>query len=118
MPTPSGHTNAIRATRAIGTNVYNTAGEKIGEIEDLVLEKTSDRILFAVVGFGGLMGMGEKYHAVPWATLDYDENRGGYDVPFTREQLERAPADTIKELTKDDGRLARETSFTHYGVRQ
>jgi len=118
MPTPSGHTTAIRATRAIGTNVYNTAGEKIGEIEDLVLEKTSDRILFAVVGFGGLMGMGEKYHAVPWATLDYDENRGGYVVPFTRDQLERAPADTIKELTKDDGRRARETSFSHYGVRQ
>jgi sporulation protein YlmC with PRC-barrel domain len=116
MTTPSGHTNAIRASRVIGTNVYNSSGSKIGEIEDVILEKMSDRILFAVVGFGGLMGMGERFHAVPWATLDYDEERGGYTVPFTREQLERAPADTIQELTADDGKRARDESFAHYGV--
>jgi sporulation protein YlmC with PRC-barrel domain len=116
MTTPSGHTNAIRASRVIGTNVYNSAGSKIGEIEDVILEKTSDKILFAVIGFGGLMGMGERYHPVPWATLDYDEDRGGYTVPFTREQLERAPSDSIQELTREDGKRAREESFTHYGV--
>ncbi len=116
MPTPSGHTNAIRASRVIGTNVYDTSGNKIGEVEDLVLEKTADNILFAVIGFGGLMGMGEKYHPVPWAKLDYDPDTGGYVVPFSREQLESAPADSIRELTRDDGKAARSASFSHYGV--
>ena len=117
MTTPAGHTNAIRASRVIGTNVYNSSGSKIGEIEDVILEKMSDRILFAVVGFGGRMGMGERFHAVPRSALDYDENRGGYSVPFTQEQLERAPADTIQELTRDDGKRARDDSLAHYGVR-
>ncbi len=116
MPTPSGHTNAIRASRVIGTNVYDMSGNKIGEVEDLILEKTADNILFAVIGFGGLMGMGEKFHPVPWAKLDYDQDRGGYVVPFSREQLESAPADSIRELTRDDGKAARSASFSHYGV--
>ena len=116
MPTASGHTNAIRASRVIGTNVYNTAGEKIGEIEDIMLEKTSNKIMFAVIGFGGVLGVGEKYHAIPWSVLDYQKNEGGYVVPFTREQLEAAPASSMHELTKDDGRAARDLSYDYYKV--
>jgi sporulation protein YlmC with PRC-barrel domain len=116
MTTPSGHTNAIRASRVIGTGVYDSSGEKIGEIEDVILEKMADNILFAVIGFGGLMGMGEKFHPVPWAALDYSPEYGGYVVPFTHEQLQTAPADTIQELTKDDGKAARSASRSHFGV--
>ncbi|MBA8902715.1 MULTISPECIES: PRC-barrel domain-containing protein [unclassified Phyllobacterium] len=114
MPTNSGHTTAIRATRVIGTNVYNTTGEKIGEIEDVMLDKSADGIMFAVVGFGGFLGIGEKYHAVPWSMLDYDTNNDGYVVPFTRPQLEQAPTHTIKELTENDGRKARDLSASYY----
>ena len=64
MPTASGHTDAIRASRVIGTTVYNTAGDSIGEIEDVMLEKTANDIMFAVIGFGGFLGIGEKYHAI------------------------------------------------------
>jgi len=53
MTTASGHTSAIRAKKVIGTTVKNTAGEKIGQVEDIVLDKTSNSIVFAVVGFGG-----------------------------------------------------------------
>ena len=88
MPTTSGHTDAIRASRVIGTTVYNTAGDNIGEIEDVILEKTANDIMFAVVGFGGFLGIGEKFHAMPWSVLDYDPDRGGYVVPFTKEQLQ------------------------------
>ena len=90
MPTLTGHTNAIRAGKAIGTNVYDRTGKKIGDIKDIVLEKTSNNILFAVVSFGGLLGMGEKYHPVPWGELDYDPNMGGYVVSFTAEQVKNA----------------------------
>jgi sporulation protein YlmC with PRC-barrel domain len=103
MPTASGHTTAIRARKVLGTPVKNTSGDKIGEVEDVVLDKTSDRIMFAIVGLGGFLGIGEKYHPLPWAALHYDENEDAYVVPFTREQLLAAPADTLSELTRGDG---------------
>ncbi len=116
MTTPSGHTEAIQASRVIGTDVYNAAGEHIGTIEDIMLEKTSNGIMFAVIGFGGFLGIGEKYHAIPWSVLDYDVERDGYVVPFTREQLEAAPAYSINDLSRDDGRTARAASYEYYRV--
>jgi sporulation protein YlmC with PRC-barrel domain len=111
--TPSGHTTAIRASKVQGTSVYNKAGESIGHVEDVVLDKMSDRILFAIVGFGGFLGIGEKYHPLPWSQLDYDENQGGYVVNLTREQLEAAPSYDMHELTKPDGE-AHEKSRSYY----
>ncbi|MGX7877458.1 PRC-barrel domain-containing protein [Mesorhizobium sp. WSM3224] len=116
MPTPSGHTDAIRASRVIGTKVYNPAGEEIGTVEDVMLEKTANDIMFAVISFGGFLGIGEKYHAIPWSLLDFDPNRGGYTVPYSTEQLKAAPAYSIDELTVDDGRAAREASFNYWRV--
>jgi sporulation protein YlmC with PRC-barrel domain len=103
MVTATGHTSAIRATKVIGTSVYNTAGDKIGKVEDVVLDKQSNNIMFAVVGFGGFLGMNEKFHPLPWSTLDYEKGREGYVVNVTKEQLEAAPADGIDQLTKGDG---------------
>ena len=116
MATATGHTEAIQASRVIGTDVYNSEGRHIGTIEDVMLEKTSNNIMFAVIGFGGFLGIGEKYHAIPWSALDYEPVRGGYVVPFTREQLEAAPAHNIGELTGDDGRKARDASYDYYNV--
>src|SRR5262245_41234871 len=116
MTTYTGHTEAIQASRVIGTTVYNTAGEHIGSIEDVMLEKTSNGIMFAVIGFGGFLGIGEKYHAVPWSVLDYEKDRGGYVVPFTKEQLRAAPSYSIDELTGNDGQRARDASFAYYKV--
>lgn len=102
MTTPSGHTEVIRAKKVIGTSVKNSAGEKIGQIEDIVLDKMSNNIVYAVVGFGGFLGMNEKYHPVPWSALDYVESEDSYVVPFTKEQLNAAPADSIEMLTGRD----------------
>jgi sporulation protein YlmC with PRC-barrel domain len=116
MATPTGHTDAIRASRVIGTAVYNRNGEHIGTIEDIVLEKMSNNIMFAVIGFGGFLGIGESYHSIPWSVLDYEKSYGGYVVPFTREQLEAAPHDSIDELTRGDGTGVRDKSYEYYNV--
>lgn len=116
MTTASGHTSAIRAKKVIGTAVKDTSGQKIGEVEDVVLDKLSNNVMFAVVGFGGFLGMGEKYHPVPWSSLDYDESEGAYIVNFTREQLEAAPSDSIEALTSDDSMAYRDRAFEYYGV--
>jgi sporulation protein YlmC with PRC-barrel domain len=114
MTTASGHTEVIRAKKVIGTTVKNTAGERIGQVEDIVLDKLSNNIVYAVVGFGGFLGMNEKYHPVPWSALDYVESENSYVVPFTKEQLKAAPADSLDALTRADGAASYSASATEY----
>ncbi len=114
MPTVSGHTSAIRAKKVAGTTVKDRAGNKIGVIEDVVLDKLSNNIMFAIVSFGGFLGMAEKYHPVPWSSLDYDKEMSSYVVDFTKEQLQAAPAASIEELTRDDGQMFRDKAFDYY----
>lgn len=114
MTTATGHTAAIRAKKVIGTSVKDRAGHKIGQVEDIVLDKQSNTIMFAVVSFGGFLGMAEKYHPLPWASLDYDEKESSYVVSATEEQLRAAPSDTIDELTKNDGLRYRDQTYDYY----
>ena len=114
MTTPSGHTEVIRAKKVIGTSVKNSAGQKIGQVEDIVLDKLSNNIVYAVVGFGGFLGMNEKYHPVPWSALDYVESEDSYVVPFTKEELNAAPADSLEKLTRGDGAAAYSKSANDY----
>src|ERR1700681_1944884 len=116
MTTASGHTSAIRAKKVIGSNVTDPSGKKIGQVEDVVLDKQSNSILFAVVGFGGFLGISEKYHPIPWASLDYDPDESAYIVTFTKEQLQAAPVGSIDELTHDDGLQLRDKTYDYYNV--
>ena len=106
--------DAIRAKTVIGTSVRDASGEKIGTIEDIVLDKLSNNIVFAIVGFGGFLGMGEKYHPIPWSALKYDEREGGYVVPFSREMLEAAPADSIDALVAGIAVAYRDRAYDYY----
>jgi len=120
MTTSSGHTRAILASKVKGTSVYNSAGDKIGHVEDVVLDKKSDSIMFAALGFGGVLGMGEKYAPVPWSLLDYSPDKGGYVVPMSEDLIKKAPAYSLSELTKADGEFAdiREKSYSYYNVKK
>jgi len=114
MPTSSGHTSAIRVSKVLGTNVQDPAGHKIGEVEDVILDKESNQIMFAVLSFGGFLGMAEKYHPIPWAALTYDRNRNSYVVNYTKEQLQSAPAGSVEELTQNDGLNFRDRTYAYY----
>ena len=82
----------ISASKVEGTAVYNREGERLGTVEDVMLDKVSGKVAFAVMSFGGFLGIGEKYHPLPWSTLTYDTAQGGYVVDMTREQLQSAPS--------------------------
>jgi len=118
MTTMSGHTSAILASKVKGTAVYNASGDRIGTVEDVVLDKQSNQILFAALGFGGVLGMGEKYYPVPWSMLDYDEDKGGYVVPLEKDKLKDAPSYALKDLASHDGGIGaiRETSYDYYKI--
>ena len=120
MTTATGHTKAICAKKVIGTNVSDRSGKKIGVVEDVVLDKQSNNIMFAIVSFGGLFGVNAKYHPIPWASLDYDESQNAYVVEFTKDQLSAAPADSIEELSElcELLSISTEESLTTFPIEQ
>ena len=81
----------ISASKVQGTNVYNTDGDSLGEVYDVMIDKRSGKVAYAIMSFGGFLGVGEDYHPLPWNTLKYDTRQGGYVVGLTRQQLEGAP---------------------------
>lgn len=81
----------IAATKVKGTSVYNRTGESLGEIDDVMIDKHSGQVSYAIMSFGGFLGMGESYHPLPWQVLDYDTRRGGYVVDLDKGRLKAAP---------------------------
>jgi sporulation protein YlmC with PRC-barrel domain len=81
----------IAASQVNGTSVYDVAGEKLGSVYDVVIDKVSGRTEYAVMSFGGFLGIGDRYHPLPWNQLRYDTRLGGYVVTLDRAQLEGAP---------------------------
>jgi hypothetical protein len=84
----------IESDRVEGTTVYDPQGKNIGSIKRLMIEKISGRVAYAVMSFGGFLGMGEEEHSIPWSKLTYDTNLGGYRTDITEDQLRGAPAFT------------------------
>src|ERR1700739_1349262 len=73
------------------TAVYGAAAKRIGKIERVMIDKMSGKVAYAVISFGGFMGMGEDYYPVPWPTLKYDPQLGGSLCNLTRDKLDNAP---------------------------
>jgi len=81
----------IGSDKVEGTTVYGRDGQAVGEIERVMIDKISGKVAYAVMSFGGFMGIGEDYYPVPWSMLTYDTSLGGYRTNISREQLDRAP---------------------------
>lgn len=81
----------ISSDKVEGTTVYNTEGEKLGSISTLMIDKRSGQVEYAALEFGGILGIGSDYYPVPWAALEYDEEKGGYLIDADKESLENAP---------------------------
>ncbi len=91
------HGRLIAASKVNGTNVYNRAGDKLGSIYDVMVDKTSGKAEYAIMSFGGFLGIGDNYHPLPWQALTYDPHQGGYVVDLDRQRLEGAPSYTPSE---------------------
>jgi sporulation protein YlmC with PRC-barrel domain len=84
--------STIRSDEVSGTDVYGAGEEKVGQIDHLVIDKKSGRVVYAVMSFGGFMGFGGNYYAVPWNALPYDTHLDGFRTGITEKDLENAPA--------------------------
>jgi hypothetical protein len=74
----------ISSDKVEGTAVYDRQGEKLGSIHSVMIDKVSGKVAYAVMSFGGFLGMGDRYHPLPWHVLDYDTSQGGYVVDLDR----------------------------------
>lgn len=81
----------LTATSIIGDKVYNRLDESLGDIKDIMLNLHDGRIEYVVIEFGGFLGIGEKFFAVPFRALDLDTSRHAFILNQQREVLENAP---------------------------
>lgn len=105
------HGSVIPAGRVAGGHVYDLSGQKIGVIEDIMLDKLQGTVAYAVLSFGGFLGLDTKHYPLRWSMLRYNTELDGYQVKLDKAALENAP--TVEEergLSDDDSRRVR----SHY----
>ena len=86
---PSGPLVAARQVQ--GTDVYDTALEKLGSVTDVIIDKATGRIAYALLSHGGFLGIGDRHYRLPWNKLSYNTEIGGYIVEIDGGALEEAP---------------------------
>ena len=74
-----------------GTNIHDSNGNSIGEVDHLMIDKVSGRVVYAVVSFGGFLGLGHSHYPLPWGNLSYDTSLGGFRTDVTERELKDAP---------------------------
>jgi len=115
MQTSTIASDVISSDKVEGTKVYNTAGEKLGSVDDLMIDKVSGQIRYAVLEFGGFLGMGTDRYPLPWNMLKYDTAKEGYVVPLDKDKLAKAPRyaeNEVPEYTTDYGKRV----YNYYGA--
>jgi hypothetical protein len=108
----------IGSDKVDGTAVYGMDGRKIGSVQRVMIDKVSGKIAYAVVSFGGFLGMGEEYFPMPWAALKYDTSLEGYRVNMTEDQLKGAPRFNRNTDWDWADRSRDRTISDYYGTRQ
>ena len=105
----------IASNKVEGTPVYDAHGERIGKIHNFMVDKQSGRVVYAVMSFGGLLGMGASYRPLPWSVLRYDEKLDGYVVGIDMDTIRNGPSyEAGGEPRFDQGYYG--TVYGYYGL--
>jgi sporulation protein YlmC with PRC-barrel domain len=105
----------ISSDKVEGTPVYNRQGERLGSISNFMVDKQSGTVRYAVLSFGGFLGMGKEHYPLPWSMLAYDTRQGGYAVDLDKSLLDNAPryeAGREPAYDRDYGR----SIYDYYGM--
>jgi PRC-barrel domain len=116
MATATAHPNhqLISSEDVEGVNVYDMQGKKIGEVDHLMIDKISGRVIYAVMSFGGFLGLGHSHYPLPWGALKYNTKLNGFETSVTEAQLKGAPAFSDDSWTDRNWETK---THTHYNVR-
>jgi hypothetical protein len=86
--------NLIASEKVEGTNIYNAAGDNLGAVHDLMIDKATRKVAYALISFGGFLGIGNQYHPLPWSFLKNDTNVAGYVSISTKGSWKAVPHTT------------------------
>ncbi|MBS0444467.1 MAG: PRC-barrel domain-containing protein [Proteobacteria bacterium] len=114
-PTTTTFNDTISSDDVEGTAVYNPAGDKLGSIDNLVIDKRSGQIRYAVLEFGGFLGIGTDRYPLPWSMLRYDLDKDGYTVPLDKDRLKNAPHYAEADIPAYDQEYGRGV-YGYYGI--
>src|SRR5215467_4330199 len=95
----------IASDKVEGTAVRHLDGTKLGTIERVMIDKRSGKVAYAVMTFGGFLGIGNEYRALPWSVLRYNERLDAYELNVTEDQLRNAP---VVAAGWDTGQIGRD----------
>lgn len=105
----------IASDKVEGTAVYNRQGERLGSVSNFMVDKQSGTVRYAVLSFGGFLGMGKDHYPLPWSMLSYDLHKGGYVIDLDKALLDNAPryeTGREPEYNRDYGRNV----YDYYGL--
>lgn len=108
--------NLIGSDKVEGTAVYSLNNDKIGTIERVMIDKPSGKVAYAVLSFGGFLGIGDDHYPIPWAKLTYDESIGGYRTDLSKAELDEAPHHGSDDDFDWNDRQRAMDIYTYYGV--
>jgi sporulation protein YlmC with PRC-barrel domain len=106
----------IGSDKVEGTAVYRSNGDKVGSIERIMIDKRSGKVAYAVMSFGGFLGIGEDYYPLPWSLLTYNPRLEGYEVNIAEQQLKGAPRYGKHESWDWSDRARERKVYDYYGV--
>jgi len=108
--------NLIGSDKVEGTPVYRSNGERAGTIERVMIDKMTGKVAYAVMSFGGFLGIGEDYYPLPWSLLTYNPRLGGYEINVSAQQLKDAPRYSKHESWDWSDRARDQSVSDYYGV--
>jgi PRC-barrel domain len=106
----------ISSDKVEGTAVYDRQGQKLGSINAVMIDKVSGKVAYAM-SFGGFLGMGDRYHPLPWHVLTYDTGQGGYLIDLDQSMLEGAPTYETTDTPNWSDRSWGQQVHDYYGTR-
>ena len=106
----------IESDRVEGTAVYDPQGNHLGSIKRLMIEKISGKVAYAVMSFGGFMGIGQDYYPLPWSLLTYNPRLEGYEINISEQQLKGAPKFSKHETWDWSDQARGKQVYDYYGV--
>jgi hypothetical protein len=106
----------IASDKVEGTPIYDANGKRIGKIERLMIDKLSGKVAYAVMSFGGFLGLGADHYPIPWPMLSYNETLRGYQVDITEDRLKDAPKIGQNENWDPSDRARDENVYDYWQV--
>jgi sporulation protein YlmC with PRC-barrel domain len=109
--------NVLAASTLTGDPVQNSSGESLGKVDEIMIDIASGKVAYAVLSFGGFLGMGNKLFALPWSTLRVDEDKKRFILDIDKKKLENAPGFDKEHWPDMLDTIWRDEIFSYYGAK-